>query len=50
MFGLPIGVNYRGDDHYRTKLGALVSFATYFLIAGNLISLIQCFYDGSKQN
>jgi len=32
MFGHPIGVNFKGSEVYRTKLGALVSLIAYTII------------------
>ena len=48
MFGQPIGVNYRGDDHFKTKLGACISILTYIVILGNLMNLGEAFLDGSR--
>ena len=50
MFGQPVTVNYRGSDVFRTKIGALLSLATYILIVFNSISLVHSFFDGSKQS
>ena len=49
MYGHLIGVHYRGQDAYKTRLGALVTIATYVLMAINLLSLITAFIDGSNQ-
>ena len=32
MYGHPVGVNYKGSDAYKTRLGALVTLLTYLLI------------------
>ena len=50
MFGQPMGVNYKGDNHFRTKLGACVSILMYVLLISNLMSLGEAFLDGSRQN
>ena len=47
-FGHQIGVHYRGRDKYKTRLGACVTFVTYFFMLINLIGLIEAFFDGSK--
>ena len=31
-FGVPIGVNYRGNDAYKTRLGAFFSIITFVLM------------------
>ena len=49
MFGHTIGVHYRGDSAYKTRLGALVTFATYFLMLIYLSKLSADFFDGSNQ-
>ena len=43
MYGHTIGVHYRGRDAYKTKLGALVTLATYVLMTVNMISLFTAF-------
>ena len=49
MYGHIIGVHYRGNDVYKTRLGALVSIAIYVLMAINAIGLLTAFGDGSNQ-
>ena len=49
MYGHAIGVHYRGRDAYKTKLGALVTLATYVLMTVNMVTLLTAFQDGSKQ-
>ena len=49
MYGHAIGVTYRGRDAYKTRLGALVTLATYILMTINSASLFLAFNDGSKQ-
>ena len=31
-YGVPVSVNYRGDDTYKTRFGALLSLISYFLL------------------
>ena len=31
-YGVPVTVNYRGEDTYKTRFGALLSLLSYFLI------------------
>ena len=49
MYGHMIGVHYRGRGAYKTRLGALVTLATYTLMIVNMVTLVQAFMDGSKQ-
>ena len=49
MFGHTVGVHYRGDSAYKTRLGALVTFVTYLFMLLNLSKLIAAFFDGSNQ-
>ena len=49
IYGHPIGVNYRGDGSYKTRLGALCTLTTYALIMMNLTILSTAFFDGSLQ-
>ena len=39
IFGLPVNLNYRGRDTFKTKLGAMCSLLTYVLISINLVNL-----------
>ena len=48
IFGSPIGVHYKGDGSYQTRLGAFCTIATYVLILINTTALIQAFLDNSK--
>ena len=50
MFGSPVVVNYKGSDVYQTKLGAFFSLATYALMIINLVSLLQDFFNNSRQS
>ena len=49
MYGHAVGVTYRGEGKYKTRCGALVTLATYVLIAINALSLFVAFNDGSNQ-
>ena len=49
IYGLPIKVLYRGEDQYKTKLGAFCTLATYILALINLLELIQVFFNGNRQ-
>ena len=35
VYGTPIGVHYKGQDSFKTGLGALCTLATYVLIMVN---------------
>ena len=50
MYGQPVTVLYDGSDVFKTKLGALVSIATYALMIFNLAQLSISFLNGSKQH
>ena len=50
IYGHPIEINYKGDNQYRTLLGAFCTLAVYGLIMFNAISLFQAFRDDSKQS
>ena len=47
-FGYGIFAQYKGDDEYKTRLGTMVTIATYVLIAINLVNLVTAFQDSSK--
>ena len=49
IFGQPIGVNYKGKDVFKTKIGALVTLMAYTVILFNLVTLSQDFMNNSKQ-
>ena len=49
MYGHAIGVHYRGRDAFKTKLGTVVTLATYVLMTVNMVSLLTAFKDGSMQ-
>ena len=48
IYGWPIEVNYRGSQVYRTRLGALSSLITYFLIVYNTINLLIALFDNTR--
>ena len=39
IYGLPITVMYQGSDAFKTKLGALLSIATYAFMIFNFATL-----------
>ena len=47
IYGHKISVNYRGGDAFQTKLGGLVSLATFVLIIINSVNLVTQFVDRS---
>ena len=49
IFGHPVGVNYKGNGVYQTKLGAFITIVTQSLMIFNLITLCIAFYDRSRQ-
>ncbi len=49
IFGQPIGVNYKGKDVFKTKIGALITLMVYIVIIFNFVSLSQDFMNNSKQ-
>ena len=49
IYGHKIGVNYRGEDMYRTKFGGFLTLATYTLVAIHTIKLVSNFLDHSAQ-
>ena len=48
IFGQKINVFYKGDDSYKTKLGAFCTFLTYILMFGNAFYYVGGFLDQSK--
>ena len=48
IFGLPVTVNYRGRDTYKTKLGAFCSLFAYVLISINLVTLTTHWVQGTR--
>ena len=43
LFGHGVGVTYRGDSVYKTKLGGFFSLATYVLVIINTLNLIESY-------
>ena len=48
-YGHQVGVHFKGSGTYNTKLGAIMTLATYTLVLFNMVSLIIAFADSSKQ-
>ena len=49
IFGHKIGVHYKGDETYKTRLGAFFTIAIYILMLINFITLFTAFISGSNQ-
>ena len=48
IFGHPVGVNYKGEDTFKTRLGAFCTVSMYVLTILSLTTLITAFNDNSK--
>ena len=48
IFGHPIGVNYKGDNTFKTRLGALCTIVSYALILFNTVTLTTAYKNHSK--
>ena len=48
IFGHPVGVNYKGEDTFKTRVGAFCTIAMYVLTVLSLTTLITAFVDNSK--
>ena len=48
IFGHPVGVNYKGEDTFKTRVGAFCTAGIYMLTIFSLITLITAFNDNSK--
>lgn len=48
IFGHPVGVNYRGEDTFKTRFGAFCTLAVYILTVVNLTTLIKAYTNQSK--
>ena len=48
IFGHPVTVNYKGEDKFKTRLGALFTIALVVLSIVNLTSVIPAYYNNSK--
>ena len=49
LYGHGIGVTYRGDTFFKTKLGGFFSLVTYVLVIINTLNLIQAYAKKSDQ-
>ena len=49
IYGHQIGVNYRGESTYTTRLGGVLTLATLTFICINTVQLITAFSDHSNQ-
>ena len=49
IFGHPVGVNYKGGDKFKTKLGAFITLVTQSLMVFNLITVLIAFFNRSRQ-
>ena len=49
IYGYGVGVHYRGRDSHQTRLGALLTIATYVLVGVYLAARVQEFFDKSSQ-
>ena len=50
IFGYPVGVNYRGNATYNTRLGLCCTVALLVCMLINLVNLIIIYFNGSNQN
>lgn len=48
IFGLPITVNYKGNDTFQTQLGSICTLLYYILIIFNTSTLLTAFFDNSR--
>ena len=48
IFGHPITVNYKGEDNFKTRLGALCTIAFFVLSIVNLTAVIPAYNNNSK--
>ena len=48
IFGHPVGVNYKGEDTFKTRVGAFCTIGMYVLTILSLNSMINAFNDNSK--
>ena len=49
VFGHKIGVHYKGEEAYKTKIGGLLTLITYTLILIQTTNLFTDFLDNSAQ-
>ena len=48
-YGTSIGIHYKGQGSYKTRLGSFCSLVVKVLIYINMVNLITAFLDGSNQ-
>ena len=49
IYGYGIGVHYRGRHSHQTRLGALLTIATYVLVAVYVTARVQQFFEKYSQ-
>ena len=49
IFGHNVGVQYRGQETYKTKFGGLLTLATYVLVLIQTANLIDSFVNHTEQ-
>ena len=49
IYGHALGVNYNGEGTYKTRLGDLLTLATYTLILLNFVTISQEFINRTSQ-
>ena len=50
VYGHPVGINYRGSDSFKTKMGAFCTLTTLIVVLLNTTTLVTAFFDGSRQD
>ena len=48
IFGHPIGINYRGEETFKTRLGSLFTIVITVLMTINTVTLMTAYRDNSK--
>ena len=48
IFGHQIRVNYKGEDSFKTGLGAICTLTAYVLMVFNFVQLWSAFFSNSK--
>ena len=49
IFGHKISINYKGEEAYQTRIGGLLTVATYAFIVVNTAKLLTSYTDFSDQ-
>ena len=49
IYGYPVRVNYKGDDSYKTRIGAFCTLITYSLMVLNILVATQGFINFTRQ-